>query len=105
LTVNGCEWIMPDQQRCCGALLSRTGLRESFRELARQKIAAFVGGEFHVILANAAGCGGKLKGLRLPVFETRALFWVRIRDGGTPSGFVASWRRSELHTSGRRNEE
>jgi glycolate oxidase iron-sulfur subunit len=61
LTANGCEVLVPDRQRCCGALAAHAGVRDSARELARTNIKAFAGGEFDAILTNAAGCGSTLK--------------------------------------------
>jgi glycolate oxidase iron-sulfur subunit len=61
LTVNGCEVLVPDRQRCCGALAAHAGVRDTARELARTNMEAFTGGEFDAILTNAAGCGSTLK--------------------------------------------
>lgn len=61
LTANGCEVLVPDQQRCCGALAAHAGVRDAARQLARTNIAAFASSEFDAILTNAAGCGSTLK--------------------------------------------
>jgi glycolate oxidase iron-sulfur subunit len=61
LTANGCEVLVPDRQRCCGALAAHAGVRDTARELARTNMKAFAGGEFDAILTNAAGCGSTLK--------------------------------------------
>jgi glycolate oxidase iron-sulfur subunit len=61
LTANGCEVLVPDQQRCCGALAAHAGVRDTARQLARTNLAAFASGEFDAILTNAAGCGSTLK--------------------------------------------
>jgi glycolate dehydrogenase iron-sulfur subunit len=61
LTANGCEVLVPDQQRCCGALAAHAGVRDTARELARTNMAAFARDEFDAILTNAAGCGSTLK--------------------------------------------
>jgi glycolate oxidase iron-sulfur subunit len=61
LTANGCEVLVPDQQRCCGALAAHAGVRNTARQLARTNMAAFASGEFDAILTNAAGCGSTLK--------------------------------------------
>ena len=61
LTANGCEVLVPDRQRCCGALAAHAGVRDTARELARTNMEAFAGGEFDAILTNAAGCGSTLK--------------------------------------------
>jgi glycolate oxidase iron-sulfur subunit len=61
LTVNGCEVLVPDRQRCCGALAAHAGVRDTARELARTNMEAFTDGEFDAILTNAAGCGSTLR--------------------------------------------
>jgi glycolate oxidase iron-sulfur subunit len=61
LTANGCEVVVPPEQRCCGALAVHAGIRETARELAQKNIKAFGSGEFDAILTNAAGCGSTLK--------------------------------------------
>lgn len=61
LTANGCEVLVPDQQRCCGALAAHAGVRDTARELARKNMKAFAGDQFDAILTNAAGCGSTLK--------------------------------------------
>ena len=61
LTANGCEVVVPDQQRCCGALAAHAGVRETARQLARKNISTFAKGNFDAIVTNAAGCGSTLK--------------------------------------------
>jgi glycolate oxidase iron-sulfur subunit len=61
LQANGCEVVVPETQRCCGALAAHAGVRDVARELARANIAAFVDGNFDAIITNAAGCGSTLK--------------------------------------------
>lgn len=86
LTANGCEVLVPHQQRCCGALAAHAGVRDTARELARTNIAAFAGGEFDAILTNAAGCGSTLKEYdRLfasnePEHAQAAAFQRKVRD-------------------------
>jgi glycolate oxidase iron-sulfur subunit len=61
LTANGCEVVVPQGQRCCGALAAHAGVRDVARELARVNMEAFLAGGFDAILTNAAGCGSTLK--------------------------------------------
>jgi glycolate oxidase iron-sulfur subunit len=61
LTANGCEVVVPDQQRCCGALPAHAGIRETARELARNNLEAFSRANVDAIVTNAAGCGSTLK--------------------------------------------
>ena len=61
LARNGCEVIIPEHQKCCGALHAHVGERELSRQLARTNIAAFeaTGADFYIV--NASGCGATLK--------------------------------------------
>ncbi len=61
LTANGCEVVVPDAQRCCGALAAHAGAREEARAVARKNLVAFHLAEFDAIVTNAAGCGSTLK--------------------------------------------
>lgn len=61
LTRNGCEVVIPKNQRCCGALSTHAGAREIAMDLARKNIDAFEPYELDVIISNAAGCGTALK--------------------------------------------
>ena len=61
LTANGCEVVVPDAQRCCGALAAHAGAREEARAVARKNLLAFHLAEFDAIVTNAAGCGSTLK--------------------------------------------
>lgn len=61
LTRNGCEVVIPKSQRCCGALSTHAGARETSKDLARQNIDAFERYNLDVIISNAAGCGTALK--------------------------------------------
>ena len=40
LTANGCEVLVPETQRCCGALAAHAGAREAARDVARKNLAA-----------------------------------------------------------------
>lgn len=61
LTRNGCEVVIPKAQRCCGALSTHAGVRETAKDLARRNIDAFEPYDLDVIISNAAGCGTALK--------------------------------------------
>ncbi|MCC7103546.1 MAG: 4Fe-4S dicluster domain-containing protein, partial [Chloroflexi bacterium] len=58
---NGCEVVVPRDQRCCGALHLHSGERERARELARANAHAFLGAGVDAVVVNAAGCGSTLK--------------------------------------------
>jgi glycolate oxidase iron-sulfur subunit len=61
LTVSGCEVVVPDRQRCCGALHAHAGDLDGARALARTNIAAFErAGALEAVVVNAAGCGSTL---------------------------------------------
>jgi glycolate oxidase iron-sulfur subunit len=61
LQKNGCEVVVPADQRCCGALHVHAGLAADARKLARRNIDAVLDGGFDAILTNAGGCGSTLK--------------------------------------------
>jgi len=88
LARNGCEVVIPEKQRCCGALHAHVGVREEARTLARQNIEAFeaTGADYYIV--NASGCGATLKeyGHLLhddPTYRERASrFVAKMRDFG-----------------------
>lgn len=61
LQKNGCEVAVPRGQTCCGALHAHLGRIEKARALARRNIDAFLAGDYHAIVTNAAGCGSTMK--------------------------------------------
>ncbi|WP_412674533.1 heterodisulfide reductase-related iron-sulfur binding cluster [Aneurinibacillus thermoaerophilus] len=61
LTKNGYEVVIPEDQRCCGALHVHAGEREEGKKLARRNIDAFLAFDIDRIVVNAAGCGCALK--------------------------------------------
>lgn len=58
---NGCEVVIPPEQKCCGALQVHAGDRTTAKQLARQNIDTFLAEDIDAILINAAGCGAALK--------------------------------------------
>jgi len=61
LSESGCEVVVPDGQRCCGALHAHAGDLAGARTLARRNIAAFErAGTLDAVVVNAAGCGSAL---------------------------------------------
>ena len=61
LTANGCEVVIPEAQRCCGALQAHAGAQEEARRVARLNVDAFEQWNLDAIIINAAGCGAALK--------------------------------------------
>jgi len=61
LTRNGCEVVIPEGQRCCGALQVHAGDRETAKKLARQNIDAFLEAGVDRVIVNAAGCGSAMQ--------------------------------------------
>ncbi len=61
LQANGCEVVVPAEQRCCGALAAHAGVRDAARDLARANCRAFHIDDFDALITNAAGCGSTLK--------------------------------------------
>nr|WP_276716158.1 (Fe-S)-binding protein [Kyrpidia tusciae] len=56
----GWKVVVPDEQRCCGALHAHAGDLDGAKELAKRNIAAFEASGAEVILHNAGGCGAML---------------------------------------------
>jgi glycolate oxidase iron-sulfur subunit len=56
----GYEVIIPDAQRCCGALHAHAGEEEVAKRLARENIGAFREANVDWIVSNAGGCGAML---------------------------------------------
>jgi glycolate oxidase iron-sulfur subunit len=79
LRKNGCDVVVPEGQRCCGALHVHAGLPGEARDLARRNIDALLDGGFDAILTNAAGCGSTLKEYG-DLLEHDAEYAVRARE-------------------------
>jgi glycolate oxidase iron-sulfur subunit len=56
----GYEVVIPDAQRCCGALHAHAGEVETAKRLARDNIRAFRDAKVDWIVSNAGGCGAML---------------------------------------------
>jgi glycolate oxidase iron-sulfur subunit len=86
LTANGCEVVVPNDQRCCGALAAHAGAREAARAVARQNLLAFHLADFDAIITNAAGCGSTLKEYHHPFspdepeYAAAEAFSAKVRD-------------------------
>lgn len=86
LTANGCEVVVPSNQRCCSALPHHQGQENQAQALARQMIDAFDGTDVDAVIINAAGCGHTLKeyGHILqddPLYRDRAVaFSQKVKD-------------------------
>jgi glycolate oxidase iron-sulfur subunit len=61
LAAEGCEVVIPRQQKCCGALMLHSGLEEDAATLARKMIAVFEAANVDTIAINSAGCGSTMK--------------------------------------------
>ena len=61
LAAEGCEVIIPREQRCCGALMLHSGMTDDAANLAKKMIAAFEAAAVDTIVINAAGCGSTMK--------------------------------------------
>jgi Fe-S oxidoreductase len=61
LARNGFEVVIPDAQRCCGALHSHAGDEETAHALMRRNVDVFGGLELDALVTNSAGCGAALR--------------------------------------------
>ena len=61
LNANGIEVVVPEHQRCCGALHCHAGFRKEARRLALINLHALLDDSCYAIVTNAAGCGATLK--------------------------------------------
>jgi glycolate oxidase iron-sulfur subunit len=79
LAAEGWEVHAPRDPRCCGALMSHTGVEDEARELAHETIAAYE--SFDYVVANVAGCGSAMKDYGHFLGEDRAkAFSAKVRD-------------------------
>ncbi len=81
---NGCEVIIPRDQRCCGAIHYHSGEESPALELARKNLDAFDPDQFDAIIVNAAGCGAMLRDyghlMTAGDHERAARFAAKVRD-------------------------
>ncbi|MBM3896925.1 MAG: 4Fe-4S dicluster domain-containing protein [Thaumarchaeota archaeon] len=61
LNKNGCDIVLPTQQKCCGALHQHEGALDRTLELAKKNIKAFSKYDFDMLIVNSAGCGATMK--------------------------------------------
>ena len=81
LARNGYDVVVPEGQRCCGALLAHAGDLDSARSLARENITAFASDDsIDVVLSNSAGCGAALRETHHWLPEEGAALSSRVRD-------------------------
>jgi glycolate oxidase iron-sulfur subunit len=61
LTAEGCDVLVPAEQRCCGALELHAGREEPALARARRTIEVFERAGVDTVVANVAGCGSSMK--------------------------------------------
>lgn len=61
LQQNGCDVVVPPNQKCCGAIHFHAGNSEPAREFADANVAAFDVSSVDAVIVNVAGCGAMLK--------------------------------------------
>jgi glycolate oxidase iron-sulfur subunit len=75
----GCEVILPQKQKCCGALHAHAGEKDQARALAKQNIAAFEEGQMDYVISNAGGCGAFLNEYHT-LFKEDPIWFDRAKD-------------------------
>ena len=89
LSAAGADVLVPNRQRCCGAIHHHNGMHGAAEEFARRNIDAFLpksGPNVDLIATNIAGCGAMLREYDLllrddPEYADRAReFSARVRD-------------------------
>ncbi|GAB3436652.1 (Fe-S)-binding protein [Flindersiella endophytica] len=61
LAAEGCEVLVPAEQRCCGALSEHAGREPEALRRARHTIDTFAAYNVDTVVVNVAGCGSMLK--------------------------------------------
>jgi glycolate oxidase iron-sulfur subunit len=61
LAAEGCDVVIPQEQGCCGALMTHAGEENDALVQARRTIEVFERAEVETIVINAAGCGSAMK--------------------------------------------
>ncbi|MCL5018985.1 MAG: heterodisulfide reductase-related iron-sulfur binding cluster [Patescibacteria group bacterium] len=86
LQKNGCEIIIPSDQKCCGSLHLHSGYIREGKDLARRNIEVFEKAGVEAIIVNSAGCGAAMKEYDQlfvddPLFAERAkVFSSKVKD-------------------------
>jgi glycolate oxidase iron-sulfur subunit len=86
LAAEGCDVLVPREQKCCGALELHSGREDSALARAKREIAVFETLDVDHVVTNVAGCGSSMKeyGHLLaddPEWAERAkAFSARVRD-------------------------
>jgi glycolate oxidase iron-sulfur subunit len=84
LAKNGVEVVVPEDQGCCGSLMTHTGEDETARRLARTLINVMPK-DVDAVITNAAGCGSGMKEYGLlfkgtPEEEEARALAAKVRD-------------------------
>ena len=61
LAAEGCDVVIPQGQRCCGALSEHVGREDEALRFARSAIDTFTAVGVDTVVVNAAGCGSVMK--------------------------------------------
>ena len=61
LQENGCDVVIPESQRCCGAIHYHSGASQPALDLMDQNINAFQNDDLDAVIVNVAGCGAMMK--------------------------------------------
>src|SRR4029079_17305006 len=69
LAREGCDVIVPREQRCCGALSEHAGREPEALVRARRMIDVFERADVDAIVVNVAGCGSLLQEYSLSLTE------------------------------------
>jgi glycolate oxidase iron-sulfur subunit len=80
LSRNGFEVVVPESQKCCGALHAHTGDLEFAHDLARENLGAFAAHDFDAVIVNSAGCGAVLRELEVWLPGEGSSLSARVRD-------------------------
>jgi glycolate oxidase iron-sulfur subunit len=95
LQANGCDVIVPKNQKCCGAIHYHNGAAGPALEFASQNAAAFDVASLDAVIINVAGCGSMLKDYGHIAEEAVRTSGGGVTDGKTTGGQAASTTRIE----------
>jgi glycolate oxidase iron-sulfur subunit len=90
LQANGCDVIVPKNQKCCGAIHYHNGAAGPALEFASQNAAAFDVASLDAVIINVAGCGSMLKDYGHIAEEAARTSGGGATDGKTTGGQAAS---------------